>query len=192
MNKSTTAVSVFLALSLISGCSSLVSATRSGPIEENYGKRSFGRLIDDSIIETKTSVNLNKTDEQLKNAHLSITSYNGVVLLAGQVPSQDLRETAANVTRKVRNVRRVHNELNVSGPISLPARTNDSWLTTKVKSKLLASKQVEGRRIKVVTENGVVYLLGLVSHAEADRIIEIVRTTFGIQKIVRIFEYLDT
>jgi osmotically-inducible protein OsmY len=183
---------ILLLLFVNTACSNFVAATRSDPIPEDYGKRSLGRMIDDSLIETKTSVNLKKTDQQLKDAHLNITSYNGIVLLVGQVPSQDLRELAGEVTSKVRNVRKVHNELAIAGPISIPARTNDSWLTTKVKSKLLASKQVEGRRVKVVTENGIVYLMGLVSRDEADAIVDIVRSTFGVQKIVRIFEYIGS
>ncbi|MFK7731737.1 MAG: BON domain-containing protein [Pseudomonadales bacterium] len=181
---------IFLTL-IFSACSSLISATRSGPIQEDYGKRSFGSFIDDGLIETKTRVNLKKANEQLKQAHVGVTSYNGVVLLAGQVPSAELRDLAGNVAGKVRNVKRVHNELEVAGPISLPARSNDSWLTTKVKSKLIASSAVKGRRIKVVTENGVVHLMGLVTRNEADKVVNVVKGTFGVQKIVRIFEYID-
>ncbi len=178
-------------MSLLGACSSLISATRSGPIQEDYGKRSFGSFIDDGLIETKTRVNLKKADEQLQQAHIGVTSYNGVVLLAGQVPSAELRDLAGSVAGNVRNVKRVHNELAIAGPISLPARSNDSWLTTKVKSKLLASSAVKGRRIKVVTENGVVHLMGLVTRSEADQVVDVVKGTFGVQKIVRIFEYID-
>ncbi|MEM8499520.1 MAG: BON domain-containing protein [Pseudomonadota bacterium] len=178
-------------MSLLGACSSLISATRSGPIQEDYGKRSFGSFIDDGLIETKTRVNLKKADEQLKQAHIGVTSYNGVVLLAGQVPSAELRDLAGSVAGKIRNVKRVHNELAIAGPISLPARSNDSWLTTKVKSKLLASRTVKGRRIKVVTENGVVHLMGLVTRNEADEVVNVVKGTFGVQKIIRIFEYID-
>lgn len=182
---------IVVLMSLLSACSSLISATRSGPIQEDYGKRSFGSFIDDGLIETKTRVNLKKANEQLKQAHIGVTSYNGVVLLAGQVPSAELRNLAGSVAGKVRNVKRVHNELAIAGPISLPARSNDSWLTTKVKSKLLASRSVKGRRIKVVTENGVVHLMGLVTRSEADKVVNVVKGTFGVQKIVRIFEYID-
>ncbi len=185
------ATTILVLMSLLSACSSLISATRSGPIQEDYGKRSFGSFIDDGLIETKTRVNLKKANEQLKQAHIGVTSYNGVVLLAGQVPSAELRELAGTVAGKVRNVKRVHNELAIAGPISLPARSNDSWLTTKVKSKLLASSAVKGRRIKVVTENGVVHLMGLVTRNEADEVVSVVKGTFGVQKIVRIFEYID-
>lgn len=182
---------IIILMLLLGACSSLISATRSGPIQEDYGKRSFGSFIDDGLIETKTRVNLKKANEQLKQAHIGVTSYNGVVLLAGQVPSAELRDLAGSVAGKVRNVKRVHNELAIAGPISLPARSNDSWLTTKVKSKLLASSTVKGRRIKVVTENGVVHLMGLVTRNEADEVVNVVKGTFGVQKIVRIFEYID-
>ncbi|MFK8021098.1 MAG: BON domain-containing protein [Pseudomonadales bacterium] len=185
-------VILFLMLTLfISACSSLISATRTGPIKEDYGKRSFGRFIDDGLIETKTKVNIRKAHEELKKAHIGVTSYNGIVLLAGQVPNAELQLLAGEVAKNTRNVKRVHNELAIAGPISLPARSNDSWLTTKVKSKLLASGKVKGRRVKVVTESGVVHLMGLVTRDEADQIVNAIRGTFGVQKIVRIFEYID-
>jgi len=184
-------ISLLLLTLLTSACSSLISVTRSGPIQEDYGKRSFGRFIDDGLIETKTKVNIRKAHAELKKAHIGVTSYNGIVLLAGQVPNAELQQLAGEVAKKTRNVKRVHNELSIAGPISLPARSNDSWLTTKVKSKLLASGKVKGRRVKVVTESGVVYLMGLVTHGEADQVVNTIRGTFGVQKIVRIFEYID-
>ncbi len=175
----------------ITSCSTLLSATRSTPIEEDYGKRSFGGFIDDAFIETKAKVNLNKASKALQQAHISVTSYNGVVLLTGQVPNEQSKNLASDTVRKVRNVKRLHNELSIAGPISLPSRSNDSWLTSKVKAKLLATPKIKGNRIKVVTENGVVHLMGLLSHAEADIVVNKIKGTFGVQKIVKIFEYLD-
>ncbi len=173
------------------GCSSLVAAARTGPIEDNYGKRSIGSFIDDSVIETKIKVNLKTTDPRLGKAHISVVSFNGVVVLVGQVPSNNLKRRAGEVAGKVRGVRRMHNELTEAGPLSVPARSNDAWLTTKVKAKLLIARNVKANRIKVVTENGVVYLLGLVPRDLGDRIVGAVRNTFGVQKIVRIFEYIE-
>ena len=173
------------------GCSSLVAAARTGPIEDNYGKRSLGSFIDDSVIETKIKVNLKTTDRRLGKAHISVVSFNGVVVLAGQVPSKNLKRLAGDVASKVRGVKRTHNELIEAGPLSMPARSNDAWLTTKVKAKLIIARNVKSNRIKVVTENGVVYLLGLVSRDLGDLIVAAVRNTFGVQKIVRIFEYIE-
>ncbi len=178
-------------LSLAGGCTTLVDATTSEPIELNPGKRSLGMRIDDSQIETIASVNINKAHKRLDEAPIDVHSYNAVVLLVGQVPNAELRSLAGNTVDAIHSVRQVHNELEVDAPISLMTRTNDNWLTTKVKTKLYASRDVEGGRVKVITENSSVYLMGLVSRAEADRITDIVRDTGGVKRVVRVFEYID-
>lgn len=176
---------------LLQSCSTIISATTPSPIEEQPDKRTTGSFIDDEIIETKALVNIDKTHPALAQAHIGVTSFNGILILTGQVPSEQLRQMAAKTAAKINKVRRVHNELTVSGATSMVARSNDTWITTKVKSKLLANSNIEGQRIKVVTENGVVYLMGLVSKDEADRAADLVRKTAGVQKVVRIFEYID-
>ncbi len=184
--------SLFVAIALsIQGCSHIISATSSEPIKEKPTERSTGSRIDDEIIETKALVNIDKTDNRLAQSHINVTSYNGIVLLTGQVSTEALRQLAAQTVAKIKKVRRVHNELTLSGASSMVARSNDAWITTKVKSKMLASSKVQGQRIKVVTENGVVYLMGLVSRDEADRAAELSRKTGGVQKVVRIFEYIS-
>ena len=183
--------SLVIALALVlQSCSSIISATSSEPIKENPYKRSTGSRIDDEIIETKALVNIDKADAALAQAHINVTSYNGIVLLTGQVSNESLRQLAAQTTAKIKKVRRVHNELTIAGATSMVVRSNDAWITTKVKSKMLASSEVEGNRIKVVTENGVVYLMGLVTREEADRAAELSRKTGGVQKVVRVFEYI--
>ncbi|WP_210396728.1 BON domain-containing protein [Motiliproteus sediminis] len=176
---------------LLGGCATVIDATSESPIEENPTSRTTGSFIDDEIIETKSLVNLNKVSEQLKNAHLSVVSYNGVVLLAGQVATEQARQLAEKTVREVRKVRVVHNELTVSGPTSAIVRTNDAWLTTKLKTKMLAEKNLDSGSIKVVTENGVVYLLGLVRRIDADHAVAVARGTSGVQKVVKMFEYVD-
>ena len=178
-------------LALLAGCTGVISATTDKPITSNPGTRTMGSQIDDEWIETKTVVNIRKADPGLENAHLVAVSYNGVLLLAGQVPSPELRMLAAQTASMVQNVRRVHNELTVGPPTGFAIRSSDSLLTSKVKSKLLARKDVPGSRIKVVTENGAVYLLGLVTRPQADAATEAAQTTGGVQKVVRIFEYID-
>jgi osmotically-inducible protein OsmY len=179
-----------LTIVVVQGCSSIISATTSEPIEDKVDERTTGARLDDEIIETKALVNIDKASQELAQAHIIVTSFNRIVLLAGQVQNEELRLLAATTVAKIHNVRRVHNELVVSGASSMVARSNDTWITTKVKSKMLAASNIEGRRIKVVTENGVVYLMGLVSKDEADRAAELARKTAGVQKVVRIFEYI--
>jgi osmotically-inducible protein OsmY len=188
------ALKAFLLLSIIylQGCSTIVSMGTAEPIESDPGSRTTGRFIDDEIVETKAAVNLDKVSPELAQAHISITSYNGIVLLVGQVPSEELRQLAANTVAKIPKITRIHNELTVSGTSSILVRSNDGWISTKLKSKMLAQSDIPGSRIKVVTENGVVYLMGLLTKEEAGRAIEVARTTAGVQKVVSIFEYIDS
>ncbi len=175
----------------LSACVSIIDATTSKPIEPDHGERTFGLYLDDQRIETTVAVNLRKASDSLRAAHVSVISFNGVVLLVGQVSSPEDRETATQVAQAVQNVRQVHNELTVAGSISLLARTNDAWLTSKIKTKFAFNGRIEAGRIKVVTEAGVVFLLGLVTREEADIAAEVARNTGGVQKIVRVFEYID-
>jgi len=175
----------------VSGCSSILSKTTGdGAVGANSSKRSFGRQIDDQLIETYVKTNIKK-DEGLKGSNIGVVSYNGIVLLIGQVKSEHARSLAEDKAKIVRNVRRVHNELEVSGPISFPARTNDLWLKTKIKTSMLTTEGLNPLRIKAVVEDGAVYLMGLVSNEEADSAVELARKTYGIQKIVKVFEYTN-
>jgi osmotically-inducible protein OsmY len=184
-----------LALTLclgISGCSSVVNASREAPIDDNRGTRTLGSKIDDSLIETKVAVNVAKANPDLDNAsHIVVTSFNGVVLLAGQTPRADLKQLAEQTASQVQKVKKVNNELQVIEPSSLLARSNDAWLTSKIKTEMLTDSAIPGSRIKVVTENGIVYLLGLLTQAEATRATNLVQGVAGVQKIVKLFEYID-
>lgn len=184
---------ILLTLALaIGGCSTIVSKTTGDrPVGTDKTERSFGRLIDDEIIETYIGANLLKADPGYQSAHLRVVSFNGIVLLVGQVKSEQLLTDAAAIASQVRNVKRVHNELTISGPISIPARTNDQWLKIKTKSRMLATKGINSLEVKVVVENGVIYLMGLVDKAQTDLAVRIARQTYGVQKIVKVFEYTD-
>ncbi len=181
-----------LLLSLIlTGCGSFLAAVDAGPIEDDPGERTTGARVEDESIETKAIVNIDAADERLESAHISVTSYNGYVLITGQVAEQELKDMASDVVRQIRGVRRIYNELEVAGNTSGLVRSSDTWLTTKVKTSLLSAEDIEGNRVKVVTENGTVYLMGLVSRAESERIVDVARSTGGVQKVVQIFELID-
>ena len=187
--------SIFFALLLstavLTGCGSFLSSVDSGPIEDDPGERTYGARVEDESIETKGKVNISASDERFKQAHFSVTSWNGYVLVVGQVPEADMKDKANTVLREIRGVRRIYNELEISGNTSGLTRSSDTWITTKVKSGLLASEDIEGNRVKVVTENGVVYLMGMVSRAEAERIADSASATQGVRKVVQIFEIFD-
>ena len=176
---------------LLSGCSDVISAGRQEPIKEDPGHRTVGSYIDDEVVETLSMVNLAKGSEQMEASNVSVTSYNGVVLLTGQAPSEAARSEAEQIVSQVRKVRKIHNEIKISGVSSAIARTNDTWLTTKVKAQLLTDESVDGARIKVVTDSSTVYLMGLVNTQEADTAVSIVRGIPGVEKIVKVFEYVN-
>ena len=175
----------------LGGCGSFLATMQSDTIEDDPGERTFGQQLDDENIETKAVVNIHAADKGFSDAHLTVVAYNGYVLIAGQVQSETLKTKATQVVRDIRDVRRIYNELEVSAPSSAMTRTSDTWITAKVKSWLLGSSEIEGGRVKVVTENGVVYLMGLATHAEADRVAESAADTSGVQRVVRLFELID-
>ena len=187
-------LSLILALcaasALLSGCGTIMSSAGAGPIEEDPGERTFAQQMTDESIETKALVNINAADEAYDQAHLSVVSYNGFLLLVGQVPSETLKALATDVTRDLEAVRRIYNELEVGPETSAGTRTNDTWITTQVKSKLLASSDTPGRRVKVVTENAVVYLMGLLTAAEADRSALEAAEVKSVTRVVQLFEII--
>ncbi|MEM6998870.1 MAG: BON domain-containing protein [Pseudomonadota bacterium] len=154
-------------------------------------RRTTGTIVEDQTIEVKAIKAINADPELNEQAHINVISYNTVVLLSGETPTDALRQKALNIVKGVDKVTHVYNELSIAAPSSLTARGSDSIITTKVKTKLFANKDVTGIEIKVVTEKGVVYLMGIVSRAEAEVATEIARQTGGVQKVVKLFQYTD-
>ncbi|WP_416140203.1 BON domain-containing protein [Halomonas sp. HK25] len=184
--------SLLLATALgLAGCTTVTGVTHQGTIDENYGKRTAGAQVEDQSIETKISHNLRRTDARLGDARINVDSYNGVVLLTGQVPSQELQERASEIAHEVRNVREVHNELSVAANLPASQRLSDTWLNTRIRTNLAANDRIDSGRIRVITENASVYLMGIVSRSEADRIVQAVSNVGGMQRIVKVFDYTD-
>jgi osmotically-inducible protein OsmY len=186
MNTRNTASMMALAISiLLSGCSSIVGTTTNQPLQENYKSRSLGAMLDDESIETKALVNIRKLSPSLDDAHVVVVSYNGNVLLAGQVPNEEDRTRAAEAASVLKQVRRVTNELTVSSNTDFWAGMSDSWITTKLKFKC-------GDDVKIVTEQGTVYLLGLVSRDFGNSCANKASETNGVQRVVQMFEYIES
>ena len=176
---------------LISGCGSMLAAMDVDTIEDDPGERTFGRMIEDNNVETKAIVNIHAADEAYHETNVTVVSYNGYLLIAGQVPSETLKARATTIARDIAGVRRIYNELEIAAPSSGMTRTSDTWITAKVKTVLLAKTETDGSRVKVVTENGVVYLMGLVSSKEAKRISAATADISGVQRVVQLFELID-
>ena len=155
--------------------------------------RSIGNKIDDQFLEPNVANAISRSHPDLTGptSHIVVTAYNGVILLAGQTPRADLKEKAAQVANGVQGVKKLHNELQVLQPTSALARSNDALITSKIKTLMLADSKVPSAKVKVVTENGIVYLMGLLTQQEATRATNLVQGVSGVQKIVKLFEYID-
>lgn len=192
MTRKTPATALALTLLLaVSGCTTVTAVTNPGTIDENYAERTLGAKVEDESIETKIVHNLGRTDARLGDARIKVDAYNGIVLLTGQVPSEELRERANEVAEEVRNVRDVHNELSVAGNLPASQRLSDTWLNTRIRTSLASNPEIDTGRIRVITENDTVYLMGIVTRAEAERIVQAVSRVGGMQRIVKVFDYLD-
>lgn len=125
------------------------------------------------------------------NTHVNVTSYNRTVLLTGEVPDAAAKSDIEKLVSEVQNVKAISNELQVAATSTLTARSNDTYITSKVKARFVDANQFAANHVKVVTEAGVVYLMGLVSQKEANAAVEVARTTGGVQKVVRVFEIIS-
>ncbi|WP_444677295.1 BON domain-containing protein [Halomonas sp. E19] len=181
---------ISMALTL-GGCTTVTGVANPGTIDENYGKRTLGAQVEDESIETKISHNLRRSDARLGDARINVDSYNGIVLLTGQVPSEELKRRATEVALEVRNVRDVHNELSVAANLPASQRMSDTWINTRIRTSLAADQSIDTTRLRFVTENASVYVMGIVTRSEADRIVNAIANIGGVQRIVKVFDYLD-
>jgi osmotically-inducible protein OsmY len=154
-------------------------------------RRTTGTLVEDQTIEIKAGQAIRTDVELNEQAHMNITSYNTVVLITGETPTDAMRQRTMQLVKAVDKVTHVYNELTIAAPSSVVSRSSDSYITAKVKTQMFADDEINGILIKVVTEKGVVYLMGIVSHAEAEKGTEIARQTGGVQKVVKLFQYTD-
>lgn len=182
---------VIFFLNLLQGCAApvLVAGAAGGAIAAN-DERSARSLVDDQLIETRAKDKLYEDPETAKKIHINVTSFNGVVLLTGETLTRQLRSRAINTIRHMDKVRRVHNEIIVGNLTDFKSRTGDSWITSKVKAQMLATKGFKSTQVKVITEAGTVYLMGLVTRDAGSQAAEITRNVSGVKRVVKLFEYL--
>jgi osmotically-inducible protein OsmY len=175
---------------LLAGCVPLlVAGAVGGTALVATDRRSVGAQADDEAIELKIGNNIGTGYGD--RVHVNVTSYNGIVLLTGEVPTPELVTTITQIARTTAKVRTVHNELTVGPVSSVGSRTNDSYITSKVKARFVEANKFAPNHVKVVTERQVVYLMGLVRHSEADAAAQIAATTSGVVRVVKLFEYID-
>jgi osmotically-inducible protein OsmY len=182
---------VMAALSTLSlqGCFPVVATGVGTGVLMVEDRRTSGTFIEDQAIEFKAASRIGeKFDDQV---HINVTSYNGNVLLTGEAPSEAVKQEIAGMAQGVPKVAHITNEIAIAGNASLASRSNDAYITSKIKARFIDADKFQANHVKVVTENSVVYLLGLVKHKEAEDATEIASTTSGVQKVVKVFEYID-
>lgn len=178
---------VLLITGFLQGC---LNVATSGA-EVVYNRHSIQKNINNQYITMQAYQALYMKTDEFKNANIAISSYNNEVLLAGQVPAAWQKAKAEEIVKKIPDVDNVYNLISIESPSSTLTRVSDAWITTKVKTKLMASNDIDASKIKVVTENGAVYLMGILLPEEADAAVDLARNTEGVQKVVKMFSYVS-
>ncbi len=186
MRKLLLSTATALAVSLLAGCFPLALTGVAATALMAGDRRTTGTYIEDEGIEWKA---LGQLRERFPAAHVNATSFNRKVLLTGEAPTEEMKREVAEAVRKIANVADVANEVQVAAPSNLSTRGNDSLVTTNVKARLINNGKVSPNHVKVVTEAGTVYLMGIVSQAEGDAAADVARSTSGVKGVVKVFEY---
>lgn len=172
----------------LSGCAGLIVAGAATGASASQDPRTIPTQLEDSNIEVKSMAALFKNDEIWQDANIDVVSYNAIVLLVGQAPTASLKSKAYQEIKKIPKVRKIYNQVRIAAPISFFANRNDEYLTTKIKTSMLFTGNFPSGKIKVVTENNEVFLLGLVSSIEADKAVDIARNIDGVSRVIKVFE----
>jgi osmotically-inducible protein OsmY len=152
-------------------------------------RRTNATILEDQTIEVKSR---NRIEEKYPDRlHVNVTSYNRYVLLTGEAPTEEIRQDVTALVLEVPNVRNVQNEVVVAGNASFTSRSSDTLTTSSVKGRLAQNKKIGANHVKVITENGTVFLMGLVTREEAEEAAQTAATTSGVQRVVKVFEYTD-
>ncbi|MCW5589796.1 MAG: BON domain-containing protein [Legionellales bacterium] len=181
-------VSLLIALSL-QGCVAVFVAGAAAGGLMVYDRRSIKTFTQDNQIQSEVFNRVNQIPAVKNQCHVVVAAFNHAVLITGQVPNPELNSQILEIARTTPMVRHVYNELEAIAPTSSITRTSDSWITTKVRSMMLSRKGLSSSQIKVVTENGVVYLMGIVTANQANLAVDTARRVAGVQKVVKLFEY---
>ncbi|MCW8866086.1 MAG: division/outer membrane stress-associated lipid-binding lipoprotein [Colwellia sp.] len=177
-------------VSILQGCAAAAVVAVTTGASMATDRRSIGHQIDDQSIELEAYNEITKNKALSDNTNLHVISVNGSVLIIGQAPNSHLKDQALKILNNIDGILKIHDQIRLGNVTSITTQTNDVWLTSKVKTALFSSDEVSGNDIKVITENGEVFLMGLVSKKEADAAIQITRNISGVNRVFKAFEYL--
>jgi len=190
MKQLTNILLILLASYLLNGCTAAVVGGAVVGTSVALDKRTTGDYVEDQNIKTKFTRLFYRDDTLSKSSHINVTSYNRQVLTTGEVISEADKQKISQIVSQIKNVRHHFNEVSIGAPTPMSTRTNDTYLTSKIKTAVFTKLQeLDGAQVKVVTENGSVFLMGLVTREQGNQITEITRTTRGVKRVIKLFEY---
>jgi osmotically-inducible protein OsmY len=187
INKIALLLSILFALQ---GCAALVVGAGVGVASAAHDRRTLGTQVDDKTAYSRLTTALAKSTAVKELTNINVHVYNGTALLVGQAPSDDLLRQVQELAESVKNIKKLHNQVRIGSPIAASSSTNDLWLESKIKTKLLADKRIDGLHIDVAVEDSEVFLMGIVSQSEADISVDIARNVSGVTQVIKAFEYL--
>jgi len=187
-----TLIITLIALTSLSGCvTAIIAGVAVATVDILHDRRTAGEYVDDNTIEITAKNYLLSSAELRQAAHVKPTSWNGILLITGEIDSEIIKQQVISRLTSIVGVRQLIDETTITGKTALLSRTNDAWITSKVKSRLLVKTGLDANRVKVITTRGSVYLMGIVTRDEADRATELTRTVKGVARVVKVFEYTE-
>jgi osmotically-inducible protein OsmY len=180
---------ISIILGLLPGCAAVVAGGAASSVMMAQDRRTTGTIVEDKSIQLKCMHAIQDVAAEDPNTRVAAVSYNNRVLLIGQAPNRKIRNDIEQSVKKIAKVKQLHNEVQLNSPTSILTRSNDSWITTKIKGEMAVTKEFNPTRVKVVTEDGIVYLMGIVKKEEESIAVDIARHVKGVKKVVKIFEY---
>jgi osmotically-inducible protein OsmY len=190
VKRTITPAMILVSIMLLQGCAAVVVGAGVGAAAVAHDRRTVGKQLDDKTLASRINSALSDNASIKQHAHINAHVFNGVTLLVGQAPNDDLKRRAQQIAEALPHVAKLHNQIRIGSPTETSVRTHDIWLATKVRSKLLADKSVDGLHIKVIVEDSEVFLMGLVTRQESDMAVEVTRNIDGVARVVKAFEYL--
>ena len=182
----------FISMMIVSSWSTiLVNTTNREGMQENPARRTPGAVVEDQSIETIIAVNLKADSLAFREPRFNVVSHNGVVLLVGQIESDSMKQKATEIISKASSkIKRIHNELEITEKKGILSRGNDTWIATKVRALMIANDQISASQVRVVVENGAVYLMGILTESEGNTAANVARNVVGVTKVIKVFEYI--
>lgn len=174
---------------LLQGCAGLIIGAGVGAVSVAHDRRTIGTQVDDTTAAGRISNALLKDPAIQEQTNITVQVFNGTALLVGQAPTQELIQQAQNLALTVKNLKKLHNQIRLGSPIPAGVVANDAWLASKIKTKLIADKRIDGLHIEIEVENGEVFLMGLVNQQESNIAVDITRNVDGVKQVIKAFEY---